>query len=226
MFTISLCVIALNMCVCVSVYTNTWKPFKYTSVKEQLKTYFSRVSHFRDHQPVTDTVEKETICIPQFLEDNVAGTEYVFKRYLINKFFYVSSFIQHIQSIIKMYWFYFLNISQIHFFSTTRNGVCLFISHLNYRVSSYFGVSAPTLQNRVEEATVRTGHGTTDWFQIGKGVRQGCILSPAYLTYMQSTSCEILGWMKHKLESRLPGEISITSDMQIVSPLWQKVKKN
>ena len=49
---------------------------------------------------------------------------------------------------------------------------------------------------------------------------------PAYLTYMQSTSCEILGWMKHKLESRLSGEISITSDMQITPPLWQKVKKN
>ena len=48
----------------------------------------------------------------------------------------------------------------------------------------------------------------------------------AYLTYMQSTSCEILGWMKHKLESRLPEEISITSDMQMTPPLWQKVKKN
>ena len=48
----------------------------------------------------------------------------------------------------------------------------------------------------------------------------------AYLTYMQSTSCEMLGWMKHKLESRLPGEISITSDMQMTPPLWQKVKKN
>ena len=47
---------------------------------------------------------------------------------------------------------------------------------------------------------------------------------PAYLTYMQSTSCEMLGWMKHKLESRLPGEISITSDMQMIPPLWQKVK--
>jgi len=58
-----------------------------------------------------------------------------------------------------------------------------------------------------QEATVRTGHGTIDWFQIGKGVHQACILSPAYLTYMQS------GWMKHKQESRLPGEISITSDM-------------
>ena len=49
---------------------------------------------------------------------------------------------------------------------------------------------------------------------------------PAYLTYMQSTSLETLGWKKHKLESRLPGEISITSDRQMTPPLWQKVKKN
>ena len=48
---------------------------------------------------------------------------------------------------------------------------------------------------------------------------------PAYLTYMQGTSCEMLGWMKHKLESRLLGEISITSDMQMTPPLWQKVKR-
>ena len=48
---------------------------------------------------------------------------------------------------------------------------------------------------------------------------------PAYLSYMQSTSSEMLGWMKHKLESRLPGEISITSDMQMTPPLLQKVKK-
>ena len=48
--------------------------------------------------------------------------------------------------------------------------------------------------------------------------------NPAYLTYVQSTSCEILGWMRHKLESRLPGEISITSDMQMTPPLWQKEK--
>ena len=94
-----------------------------------------------------------------------------------------------------------------------------------------------------QEATIRTGHGTTDWFQIGKGVRQGCILSsclfnlyaeyikavychPAYLTYMQSTSWETLGWKNHKLESRLQGEISITSDMQMTPPLWQKVNRN
>ena len=51
-----------------------------------------------------------------------------------------------------------------------------------------------------------------------------CLL--AYLTYMQSTSCEMLGWMKHKLESRLPGEVSVTSDMQMTPPLWQKAQRN
>ena len=49
---------------------------------------------------------------------------------------------------------------------------------------------------------------------------------PVYLSYMQSTSCEMPGWTKHKLESRLPGEISITSDMQMTPHLWQKVKKD
>jgi len=74
-----------------------------------------------------------------------------------------------------------------------------------------------------QEATVRTGHGTTDWFKTGKGVRQGCILSPAYLTeYIMRNA----GWKKHKLESRLLREISITLDMQMTPPLWQKVKKN
>ena len=73
-----------------------------------------------------------------------------------------------------------------------------------------------------QEATVRTGHGTTNWFKSGKGVHQGCILSIYYLTYMQSTSRENPGWMKFKLESRLLGEIPITSDMQMTPPLWQK----
>ena len=49
---------------------------------------------------------------------------------------------------------------------------------------------------------------------------------PAYLTYMQSTSGETLGWRKHKLESRLLGEMSITSDVQMKPPLWQELKKN
>ena len=53
-----------------------------------------------------------------------------------------------------------------------------------------------------------------------------CIVTLVYLTFMQSTSCEMPDWMKHKLESRLPGEISITSDMQMTPILWQKVKRN
>ena len=77
-----------------------------------------------------------------------------------------------------------------------------------------------------QEATVRTRPGTTGWFQIGKGVHKGYILSPLFLTYVQSISFEILDWMKHKLESGLPGEISIISDMQMTPPLRQKVKKN
>ena len=75
-----------------------------------------------------------------------------------------------------------------------------------------------------QEATVRTGHGTTDWFQIGKGVRQSCVLSPClfnlYAEYiMRNTGLE------EAQASRLPGEISVTSDMQMTPPLWQKVKK-
>ena len=71
-----------------------------------------------------------------------------------------------------------------------------------------------------QEARVRTGHGTTDWFQIRKGVHQGCILSPClfnfYAEYIMRNA---------RLESRLLVEISITSDIQMTSPLWQKEKK-
>ena len=77
-----------------------------------------------------------------------------------------------------------------------------------------------------QEPTSRSVHGKTSWFQIGKGVCQGCILSTCILTYMQSTSCEMPGWMKHKMESKLLGAISITSDTQMILPLWQKEKKN
>ena len=62
--------------------------------------------------------------------------------------------------------------------------------------------------------------------KLGKEYVKAVYCPPTYLTYMQSTSCEMLGWMKHKLASRLPGEISITSDMQMTPPLWQKVKRN
>ena len=77
-----------------------------------------------------------------------------------------------------------------------------------------------------QEATVRTGHGTMDWFKIGKGNIKAVYCHPAYLTYLQSTSCEILAWMNHRQESRLLEEISITSDMQVIPPRWQKAKRN
>ena len=64
----------------------------------------------------------------------------------------------------------------------------------------------------VQEATVRTGHRTMDWFQIGKGV----YCHPVYLTYMQSMSCKMPGWIKHKLESRLLREVSTTSDIHMI----------
>ena len=62
--------------------------------------------------------------------------------------------------------------------------------------------------------------------KLGKEYIKAAYFHPAYLTYTQSISCEMPGWMKHTLESRLPGEISITSDMQMTPPLWQEVKKN
>ena len=76
-----------------------------------------------------------------------------------------------------------------------------------------------------QEATVRTGHGTTDWFQIRKGVHQGYILSPCLFNLYAEHIMRNAG-MKHKLDSRLPGEIPITSDMQMTPPLWQKVNRN
>ena len=77
-----------------------------------------------------------------------------------------------------------------------------------------------------QEATVRIRHGTTDWFKIGKGVCQGGILSPSLFSLYTEISCEMPGWMKHKLETRSQGEISITSDTQMAPSLWQRVKRS
>ena len=60
----------------------------------------------------------------------------------------------------------------------------------------------------------------------GKENVKGVYSHPACLTYMQSTLCEMPGWVKHKLESSFPGDISVTLEMQMTLPLWQKVKKN
>ena len=77
-----------------------------------------------------------------------------------------------------------------------------------------------------QEATVKTRHGKIDQFQIGKGVHQGCILSP----YLFNLYAKYIMWNpkldEDKLASRLPGELSVTSDMHMTPPLWQKAKKN
>ena len=75
-----------------------------------------------------------------------------------------------------------------------------------------------------QEATVRTGHGTTDWFQIGKEICQGCILSLCLFNLYAEYIMRNTGLVKYKVESRLPGEISVTSGMQMTPPLWQKTK--
>ena len=77
-----------------------------------------------------------------------------------------------------------------------------------------------------QEATVRTGHGTTNWFQIGKGVRQCCILSPCLFNFYAEYIMRNAGLEEAQAGIRLPGEISNTSDMQMTPPLWQKVKRN
>ena len=77
-----------------------------------------------------------------------------------------------------------------------------------------------------QEATVRTGHGTTDWFQIGKGVCQGSILSPCLFNFYAEYIMRNAGLEETQAGIRLSGEISITSDMQMTPPLWQKVKRN
>ena len=77
-----------------------------------------------------------------------------------------------------------------------------------------------------QEATVRTGHETIDWFQIRKGVHQSCILSPCSFNLLAEYIMQNARLDEVQLESRFPGEISITSDMQMTSRLWQKVKKN
>ena len=77
-----------------------------------------------------------------------------------------------------------------------------------------------------QEATVRTGHGTTDCFQIGKGVRQACILSPCLFNLYVEYIMRNAGVEEAQAGIKTAGRMSITSDMQMTPPLWQKVKKN
>ena len=80
-----------------------------------------------------------------------------------------------------------------------------------------------------QEATVRTGHGTTDWFQIGNGVHQGCILSPCLFNLYAEYIMRNTGLEETQAGINIAGRIinkSITSDMKMTPPLWQKVKRN
>ena len=76
-----------------------------------------------------------------------------------------------------------------------------------------------------QEATVRTGHATMDWFQIGKGVYQGCILSPCLFNLYAEYIMRNAGLDEAQAGIKIPGEISITSHTQMIPPLWQKAKK-
>ena len=91
------------------------------------------------------------------------------------------------------------------------------VSFHSYFIEIYMQIKKQQLEPDMEQ---QTGS------KLGKEYVKGVYCQPAYLTYMQSTSCEMPGWLKLKLEQRLPGEISITSDTLMTPPLWQKVKKN
>ena len=77
-----------------------------------------------------------------------------------------------------------------------------------------------------QEATVRTGHGTTNWFKIGKGVRQGCILPPCLFNLYAEYIMRNAELEEAQAGIKMVGEVSITSDMQMTPPLWQKAKRN
>ena len=80
-------------------------------------------------------------------------------------------------------------------------------------LSPYLSPKKPIYKSRNN----RTEHGTKDSSKLGKEYIKAVYCYSAYLTYLQSTSCEIPGWMNHKVESRLPGEISTTSNMQMIT---------
>ena len=97
----------------------------------------------------------------------------------------------------------------------------------NFLMRWEYQTTWPTSEKSVcRSGSIRTGHGTTDWIQIGKGVRQGYILSPCLLNFYAEYIMRNTGLEEAQLKSRLPGEISLTSDMQMTPPLGQKVKKN
>ena len=87
-------------------------------------------------------------------------------------------------------------------------------------------MESPSYLYAGQKATVRTGHGATDWFQIRKGVCQGCILSPCLFNSYAEYIMRNVGLDQVHTGIKMLGEISITSDMQMTPALWQKVKRN
>ena len=96
-----------------------------------------------------------------------------------------------------------------------------------YYLAWYLGIDSPELRNLYagQEATVRTGHGTTDWFQIGKGVRQGC-MSPCLFNFYAEYIMRNAGLEETEAGIKIAGRNINNSDMQTTPPLWQKVKRN
>ena len=102
---------------------------------------------------------------------------------------------------------------------------------INWKILKEMGISdhlTCLLRNLYagQDATVRTGHGTTDWFRIGKGGRQGCILSPCLFNLYTEYIMRNAGLEEAQAGIKVAGRISITSNMQMTPPLWQKVKRN
>ena len=98
-----------------------------------------------------------------------------------------------------------------------------------YRSKSVMNKTTPNLSQfsfKVKKQQLEPDMEQQTGSKLGKEYIKAVCCHPAYSTYMQSTSCEMSGWMKDKLQSTLLGEISITSDMQMTPPLWQKAKKN
>jgi len=100
-----------------------------------------------------------------------------------------------------------------------------FSSPVDHILSELFTMTRPSCM-QVKKQQLELDMEQRTGSKLGKEYTKAAYCHPAYLTYMQSMSCEMSGWMKQKLESRLPGETSIISDIQITPPLWQKVKRN
>ena len=167
---------------------------------------------------------------------------------LPDSIFYFSYIPQHTQLFAFNFTNIFKSVSHAIFFLPPENFLIHFLTHIHfsfYLANYYFScvdhnklwkilqdVGIPDhltclLRNLYagQEATVRTWHETMDWFQTEKGVQQGCILSPCLFNLYTEYIMQNAGWMKNKVEPRWPGKISVTLDMQMMPPLWQKVKR-